>query len=92
MRVSNERIAEMTHVNRIGDEIRRRRWIGHMLRGEGSGDCMVALGWRPEGKRAVGRPKTTWRRTVEVERRQVGWNDWSTARAVARAVARDRME
>ena len=41
-----------------------------------------------EGKRAVGRPKTTWRRIVEVERRQAGWNDWSTARAVAR----DRME
>ena len=44
---------------------------------------MVALGWRPEGKRAVGRPKTTWRRTVEVERQQAGWNDWGTVRAVA---------
>ena len=34
-------------------------WIGHVLRGDKSSDCMVALGWQPEGKRAVGRPKTT---------------------------------
>ena len=27
---------------------------------------------------------TCWRKTVEVERRQAGWNDWNTARAVAR--------
>ena len=27
-------------------------------------DCMVAMEWQPEGKRKVGRPKTTWRRTV----------------------------
>ena len=76
MRVSNERITKMPHVNRIGD--------GHILRGERSSDCMVALGWQPEGKRAVGRPKSAWRRTVEVQRRQAGWNDWGTARAIAR--------
>ena len=58
-------------------------WIGHILHGERSSDCMVALGRRPEGERAVDRPETTWRRTVEVAR----WNDWSTTRAVAR----DRM-
>ena len=52
------------------DGIRRRHWnwIGHILHGERSSDCMVVLGWRQEGKRAVGRPKTTWRRTVEVGR------------------------
>ena len=82
MRVSNENITEMTHIKRIRDEIRRRRWnwIGNILRGERSSDCMVALGWRPEGKR----PKTTWIRTVDIERGQAAWNDWSTARAVAR--------
>ena len=38
----------------------------------------------PEGKRRVGRPKTTWRRTVESERNSLGWNGWGTARTVAR--------
>ena len=39
-----------------------------------------------EGKRAMamGRPKMARRRTVEVERQQAGWSNWSTARAVAR--------
>ena len=76
---------KIASVNRISDEIRRRRWnwIGHVLRGDKSSDCMVALGWQPEGKRAVGRPKTTWRRTVETERRKAVWCDWGTARATA---------
>lgn len=52
-------------------------WIGRTLHGERSKGYMVGLGWRTEGKRAVGRPKKTWRRTVEVER-QAGWNDWNT--------------
>jgi len=49
---------------------------------------MVTLGWSPEGtcRRAVGlgRPRKTWRRTVEEERQQAGLNDWDTVRAVAR--------
>ena len=27
----------------------------------------VSLRWTPEGKRKKGRPKTTWRRTVDAE-------------------------
>ena len=30
------------------------------------------LGWTPEGRRARGRPKTTWRRTVEKDSRNKG--------------------
>lgn len=62
-RVSNKEIIHIASVNRISDKIRRRQWnwIGHVLRGDKSIDCMVALGWQPEEKRAVGRPKTTWR-------------------------------
>ena len=37
-------------------------------------DCKVALSWAPEGKRRRGRPKTTWRRTVEKE-----WEEVRTA-------------
>ena len=60
---------------KISDEIRRRRWnwIGHLLRKERNDDCMVAMEWQPEGKRNVGRPKPTWRRTVEKESRQERW-------------------
>ena len=38
----------------------------------------------PMGKRKVGRPKTTWRRTVEKERAIAGWKSWEEARALAR--------
>jgi len=34
--------------------------------------CVFALEWRPEEKRRVGRPKTTWSHMVEDERREDG--------------------
>ena len=37
----------------------------------------------PEGRRARGRPKTTWRRTVEKERNKAGWKSWEVAKVVA---------
>ena len=70
-RMTNRRVAEMAEeINDISSEVRRKRWnwLGHVLRREGENDCMTALGWTPEGRRARGRPKTTWRRTVEKER------------------------
>jgi hypothetical protein len=39
----------------------------------------TALDWAPEGKRKRGRPKETWRRTVEKERKQIGFNTWAEA-------------
>ena len=62
-------------------------WIGLMLRKERSRDCMVALGWRPEGRRAVGRPRKTWRRTVQDERLQAGCDDMNIIDTVARDTA-----
>ena len=35
------------------------------------------------GKRKRGRPKTTWRRTVEKERAEAGWRSWDEARVAA---------
>ena len=46
---------------------RRWNWIGHVLRREQDSIPRVALHWTPEGRRKRGRPKTTWRRTVEEE-------------------------
>jgi len=43
---------------------------------------VTALTWQPEGKRSRGGPKTTWRRTVEQERNQLGWQSWNEARRV----------
>ena len=70
----------------MSEVIMRRRWawIGHLLRMDTSKICVTALTWTPEGKRRLGRPKTTWRRTVETERNSLGWNGWGTARTVAR--------
>ena len=47
-------------------------------------DCFTALGLTPKGRRARGRPKTTWRRTVERERNKAGWKSWNVAKAAAR--------
>ena len=55
-RIRNDTISQITGVRKISDEIRRRRWnwIGHVLRKDRNDDCMVAMGWQPEGKRKVG--------------------------------------
>ena len=37
-----------------------------------------------------GRPKTTWRRTVEKERTMAGWKSWEEARAMAKDRAKWR--
>ena len=76
----------MAEINNISCEIRRRRWnwLGHVLRREDENDCFTALGWTPEGRRVRGRPKTTWRRTVEKERDKPGWKSWNAAKAAAK--------
>ena len=68
--MSNNRVVKMADINNMSCGIRRRRWkwLGHVLRREDENDCFAALGWTPEVGRARGRPKTTWRRTVEKER------------------------
>ena len=43
--------------------------------------CVTALEWRPEERRRPRRPKTTWRRMVEDERRVAGWQTWMTVRS-----------
>jgi hypothetical protein len=50
--------------------------IGHVLRKEPDDTTKIALYWTPEGKRKRGRPKVTWRRTVEAELKDMkeSWN------------------
>ena len=83
--VSNTTVLETARMEKISCEIRRRRWnwIGHILRKDRKDDCMIALGWAPDGKRKRGRPKTTWRRMTETERNTAGWKTWNEARLSA---------
>jgi len=55
---------------------RRWRWIGHVTRKDNESITKTALFWTPEGRRKCGRPKNTWRRTVEAELRGLkqSWN------------------
>ena len=71
----------LLHFNKV--QSRRWNWIGHVLRMEDYRHCMAAMTWKPEGRRRVGRPKTTWRRTVEIERNSLGWRSWNEAKRVA---------
>ena len=94
-RIRNDTISQVTGVKNISGEIRRRRWnwIGYVLRKERNDDRMVAMEWQPEGKRKVGRPKTTWRRTVEKGSRQERWTSWAEDRGAAqdRASLREKV-
>lgn len=87
--LSNEELYEATGstpvLALIG--VRRRRWIRHILRTSLSNISRTALTWAPEGRRRRGRPRETWRRTVEKERNQLGWHSWGAA--VASTADRD---
>ncbi|KAL9978202.1 hypothetical protein ACROYT_G015696 [Oculina patagonica] len=55
---------------------RRWSWIGHVLRKDSGDVAKEGLFWTPEGKRARGRPRTTWRRSAEKELKSLHltWN------------------
>ena len=56
---------------------RRWRWIGHVIRKDNESITKTALYWTPQGRRKRGRPKNTWRCTVETELRGLkqSWNE-----------------
>jgi len=85
-RISNNRVVKMAAINNISCVIRRRRWnwLGHVLKREDENDCFTALGWTPEDRRARGRPKPTWRRTVVKEKEKAGWKSSNVAKPAAR--------
>ena len=80
--ISNETVLETARMEKISNDVRRRRWnwIGHVLRKDRKDDCVIALGWAPDGRRKRGRPKTTWRCIVETEQNTAGWRTWTEAR------------
>ena len=55
------------------------------------GILKVASRWTPPGKRKRGRPKTAWRRTVEMELNELGLT-WGQAQALAKDKTRWRRD
>ena len=76
--ITNEELHRRTRSEPITIQVQRRRWrwIGHVLRQQTTAISRVALRWTPDGQRKRGRPKETWRRTVEREMKEKGWT-WS---------------
>ena len=70
--ISNTELRRRTTTKLITQEVqmRRWRWIGHVLRMPPTTLPRVALRWTPDvhRNRKRGRPKETWRRAVERER------------------------
>jgi len=66
-----------TDVNKFPLKRRIWNWIGHTLCKEAGATEKIALDWNPQRYRRRGRPKITWRRTIEDEIRSRGrsWNE-----------------
>ena len=89
MRMSNQEVRRRANIaSTISQQIRRRRWrmIGHVLRSKDE-HTKIALSWTPQGKRSRGRPRKTWQRTAERERKEYGFTSWEGAGAAARSKA-----
>ena len=84
-KISNNDLYQKTGCTSMEQEIKKRRlrWLGHVLRMSPERIPKVALRWTPAGKRKRGRPKTTWRKTVEHELKEMGLS-WGEAQATAK--------
>ena len=73
-RITNEELWRITKQKPKEIQIKRRKWnwTGHTLRKEAGAIEKTALDWNPQGYRRRGRPKKTWRRTIEDEIRNTG--------------------
>ena len=82
-KVSNEELRRKTDQEPIIVTIKRRKWqwIGHTLRKESS-ITKEAFEWNPQGQRKKGRPKQSWRRTIQEELHQIGMS-WNEAKRTA---------
>ncbi|GFS00149.1 hypothetical protein ElyMa_002808700 [Elysia marginata] len=65
---------------------KRLRWTGHVLRKDQNAIPRVAVRWKPEGTWKRGRPKITWRRSVEAEATTMG-QPWG----ILRTLVQDRV-
>ena len=57
-------------------------WIGHTLRKPATNISRQSLEWNPQGSRKRGRPKKSWRRTVQKEFENIGLS-WEAVKRTA---------
>ena len=78
-KITNTALWEKTNQTPMESELKKRKWswIGHTLRKPAHSITRQALQWNPQGKRKVGRPRYTWRRSVQAEMEAAGykWRD-----------------
>jgi hypothetical protein len=89
--ITDEELWERTGQKPLDRQIKKRKWswIGHTLRKPSGMTEKDALDWNPQTKRRRGRPKKTWKRTVEEEARDEG-KRWQEVKAVAKNKVRWR--
>jgi hypothetical protein len=91
--ITNQELWERTGQKPLDRQMKKRKWswIGHTLRKPPGITEKNALDWNPQGKRRRGRPKKTWKRTVEEEDegRDEG-KRWQEVKAVAKNKVRWR--
>jgi len=83
-KITNEELWRITKQKPIEIQIKRRKWnwIGHTLGKETGAIEKTALDRNPQGYRRRGRPKRTWRRTIEDEIRNTG-RSWNEVKGIA---------
>ena len=82
--ISNQQLLDQCNQESMETIIMRRRWkwLGHVMRKDEGNITRTALHWTPEGRRKRGRPKNTWRRTVEGEVKSLR-HTWGTIQKLA---------
>ena len=72
--ITNEDIRRRTQQPMVSDIIKQRRmkWAGHVLRMEEKRNPKKIFKFKPEGKRAAGRPKRRWRDCIEEDLKAAG--------------------
>jgi hypothetical protein len=89
--ITNEELWERSGQKPLNRQIKKRKWswIGHSLPKPSGITEKDALDWNLQGKRRRGRPKKTWKRTVEEEARDQG-KRWQEVKALAKIKVRWR--
>ena len=82
--ISNQALLQSTSCSPIATLVKKRRWmwIGHVCRMPSDSIPRTALRWTADGKRKRGRPRETWRRSVEKELKAEGMS-WESVTKLA---------
>ncbi|PVD20866.1 hypothetical protein C0Q70_19028 [Pomacea canaliculata] len=88
---TNQPVEKKTNQNATNLDIKKRKWgwIGHTLHKPADTIAKQALDWNPQGKRRVGRPKQTWKRTAESKAKDIR-TTWAQLKGAAQNRVRCR--